>query len=193
LAFTLLFSLTSCATNTNTRKDNADTNSHRVHTTEKESDYELLRNYIIENGGNYQGVYQVLHLETNSSTIISCTENGNIIFYFSMDGTYNTITTTLELFEDSDIQTVEFTYEQSGYTLTATGTLITSEVSLDDCPLYAINHTENFPSTVSSDSIQKIVDDIPLATQVMLSSVNAVILENVGISLSDLGFTNWDN
>ena len=150
-----------------------------------------LCEYILENGANYQGTYKIIVLGTSNSTTISYTEQGDIVFSFYNEGQYNTMFVTLKLYDGSVTQTVEYQYEQSGYTCTATGTLYTNIVSYDNCSLSGVTYRENFPSSVNQSTIEKIVKSSDTATKSMLASVNAMLAKYVGITLKDLGFTNW--
>ena len=150
-----------------------------------------LCEYIKDNGANYQGTYKIIKLGDSNSTTISCTGQGNIIFSFYTEGQNNKVHVSLEFYDGSVTQTVECQYEQSGYTCITTGTLYTNMVSSDSCTLYGITYRENFPSSVSQTSIDKIVNMSHSTTRVLLLSVNAMLKEYVGIQLKDLGFTNW--
>lgn len=152
---------------------------------------EKLSEYILENGANYQGTYKIIELGTSNSTTISYTAQGDIVFSYYNEGQYNTMFVTLKLYDGSVTQTVEYQYEQSGYTCTATGTLYTNIVSYDDCSLSGVTYRENFPSSVNQSTIEKIVLSSDAATKTMLASVNAMLAKYVGITLKDLGFTNW--
>ena len=152
---------------------------------------EKLCEYIKNNGANYQGTYKIIKLGDSNSTTISCTEQGDIIFSYYTEGKNNKVYASIEFYDGSVTQTVEYQYEQSGYTCITTGTLYTNIVSSDSCTLYGITYRENFPSSVSQTSINKIVDMSHSTTKVLLLSVNAMLMEYVGIQLKDLGFTNW--
>ena len=105
--------------------------------TEKTAKQKLCE-YIMENGANYQGTYMIIKLGTSSSnsTSISYTEQGDIVFSYYTEGQYNTSSVSLKFYDGSVTQTVEYKYEQSGYTCIATGTLYTNMVSKDSCTLY---------------------------------------------------------
>ena len=153
---------------------------------------EKLCEYIMENGANYQGTYKIIKLDTSSSsTSISYTEQGDIVFSFYTEGQHNTSSVSLKFYDGSVTQTVEYKYEQRGYTCIATGTLYTNMVSIDSCTLYGITYRENFPSSISQSSIDGIVNMSHSATKAMLASVNAMLVEYVDIQLKDLGFTDW--
>ncbi len=152
---------------------------------------EKLCEYIIENGANYQGTYKIIKLGTSDSTTISCTGQGDIIFSYYTEGQNNKVYISLKFYDGSVTQTVEYQYEQRGYTCITTGTLYTNMVSNDNCTLYGITYRENFPSSVNQSSIDKIVNMSHSTTMVLLLSVDAMLMEYVGIQLKDLGFTNW--
>lgn len=158
--------------------------------TEKTAKQKLCE-YIMENGANYQGTYKIIKLGTSNSTTISCTGQGDIIFSYYTEGQNNKVYVSLEYYDGSVTQTVEYQYEQSGYTCITTGTIYTNMVSNDSCTLYGITYRENFPSSVSQSLIDKIVNMSHSTTRVLLVSVNAMLMEYVGIQLKDLGFTNW--
>lgn len=158
--------------------------------TEKTAKQKLCE-YIKENGANYQGTYKIIELGTSNSTTISYTEQGDIVFSYYNEGQYNTMFVTLKFYDGSVIQTVEYQYEQRGYTCTATGTLYTNIVSYDNCSLSGVTYRENFPDSVSQSTIEEIVKSSDAATKTMLASVNAMLAKYVGIQLKNLGFTNW--
>ena len=160
--------------------------------TAQKSGSEILREYVCANGANYQGVYKIIHLDTNTVTSISCTQNGAISFYYSHEGDNSDTVTKIDLYEDSVTQTVDFEYTLDGYRLTATGTLFTETVSYDECSLYGISYTENFPSSVSKSTLDRVAKELfPASAKAMLAGVNLMIKNNVGIELNDLGFVSW--
>lgn len=186
LVIVMLLMLTSC--NFSMQKSATDEANETI----AKSGIEKLRDYIRENGANYQGVYKCLHLETDAVTSISCTSNGSISFYYSSENEKGDSAVEMNFYEGSVTQTVNYEYEFSGYTLTATGTLYTNFVNSDDCPLYGISYREDFPSYISKSDLDEIASDLfPLYTRLMLSKVNLMLVEYVGIELEDLGFENW--
>lgn len=160
----------------------------------KKTAKEKLCEYILEKGANYQGTYKIIYLDTDgdSSTTISYTEQGDIVFSYYIEAqSGSTGFVTLKLYDGSVTQTVEYQYELSGYTCTATGTLYTNIVSNDNCSLSGVTYRENFPSSVKQSTIENIVKTSDTATKAMLSSVDFMLAKYVGIRLKDLGFTNW--
>jgi len=110
---------------------------------------------------------------------------------FFSDEEYGTYMAVMDLYEDSVIQTVEFEYEREGYTITATGTIYTEQVNLDNCPVNGIKYEDNFPSSVSDSNIESIVvETFPLLVKLMLGNVDLILLD-ADMGLKDLRFRNW--
>ena len=159
---------------------------------EDPSGIETLTTYLLENGANYQGVYQSIYWQETGMTIISCAQDNTISFYQSYEKDGKESSVSLDLYEGSVTQSVSFTYEQSGYTITATGTIGTSLVTSDECSVVGIKYRENFPSSISTSDIEEVVNSLfPMQIRSMLATVNLMLVKYVGIELSDLGFTSW--
>lgn len=152
---------------------------------------EKLCEYIKTNGANDQGVYKIIETKDTNITIISCTTEENIVFTYYIQGTNNEGYVKLDFYEGSVTQPVVYEYEQQGYTCIVNGTLFSELVSYDNCILYNITYRENFPSSVSESAIERLVASSHVATKAMLSSVNAMLVEYVGIELKSLGFKSW--
>ncbi|MGN0803955.1 MAG: hypothetical protein ACI4MS_01045 [Candidatus Coproplasma sp.] len=152
---------------------------------------EKLCEYIKTNGANYQGVYKLIEFKNTSTTSISCTAEENIVFIYYFEGTNNEGYVELDYYEGSVTQSVIYEYKQQGYSCIVNGTLFSEHVSYDNCILYNITYRENFPSSISESTIEKIVATSHKATKAMLSSVNEMLVEYVGIELKSLGFKSW--
>ncbi len=160
-------------------------------TTTEKTAKEKLCEYIKTNGANYQGVFKIIELKESSYTTISSTTEDNITFYYYFEGNYNECYVELDFYEESVTQSVIYKYEQQGYTCIVNGILFTELVNADNCTLYSITYRENFPSSVSEGTIEKIVATCHTATKSMLASINAMLIKYVGIELKTLGFKSW--
>ena len=182
VALLLTISLIFCFFGCNNTEDNP-----LVEKTAKEK----LCEYVKTNGANDQGVYKIIEIKNANITTISCTTEDNIAFTYYSQGTNNKGNVKLDFYEGSVTQSVVYVYEQQGYTCIVNGTLFSELVSYDNCTLYSITYRENFPSSVSESTIERLVASSHVATKAMLSSVNAMLIEYVGIELKSLGFKSW--
>ena len=161
---------------------------------QEKTPYEKVKDYLKTNGANYQGVYTIMHLGTTSFTI-SLYPDGYIYFYCIHEDENNSereTSTLMKLYEGSVTQPVTFEYIQQGYKIEANGTIYTGMFSDDFSTVFDVTYTENFPSSVSNAKIEEIVDALfGIQLQLMLAGVEAILVENVGVSLEDLGFTSW--
>ena len=203
LAILMLVSLCSCSStkgsNTyddddkETKKSKA-TGTNQTEVDEVSNGIEILRKYLKEEGANYQGVYKMIYLDTDSDdyTEISCDQDGTISFYNSHEKDGKDTTISMELYEGSVTQSLTFLYEQDGYTCISTGTIYTELISSDDCSVYGINFREDFPSSVSNDQIEDLINGLfPACANVMFAYIDLMLIKYVGIQLKDLGFSNW--
>lgn len=173
-------------------KTNVDDKNQSSTVTEEESGYEKLKKYILENGANYQGVYKIFGQRDEHSGIISCTEQGKITFSYRHEGKKNTSYVVMEFYNGSVTQSVEYLFEQEGYVSDSTGTIYTALVGKNDCEVFNIKYTEDFPSSVDDSIIEEIaVDRFPTITEAMLLTMDYILIENVGMRLNDLGFVSW--
>ncbi len=193
IVFMLVLSLTACENTEKSRhKDDDENDKNPLSVIIEKTGVQKLTEYLLENGANYQGIYQIIEMGTNNCTVISCAQDNTISFYYSHDSSGKETSVSLDLYEGSVTQTVSFTYEELGYTITANGTIGTTLVNVDDCSVVGITYRDNCPSYVTDESIEAVVNGFfPTATKAMLASVNAMLAEYVGIELKDLGFTNW--
>lgn len=170
-----------------------DDSEEKTEKTEKSVKQELC-DLIRLTGVKYAGTYKILEVGDNYSLTISCTEQDDIIFTYCNYGPNNNSSfAELKFHEGSATQTVDFEYQENGYTCHVTGKLYTETVRSETaCTLSNVTYRENFPSSTSQSSIDYMVNNLSnITTKTMLSGVHYKLFKDYGIMLNDLGFTNW--
>lgn len=178
--------------------------TEKEETESQKSAEEILREYILENGENYQGTYKITEtseyineeIEVTGTyyTTISCTEYSDISFFYETKysgSVSQTESVTLNFYEGSVIQSLEYSCAKPEYDyyLNATGTLETASVGLYECQVTGITYTENCPNYMEN-TVEYIEYEFSNQTRMMLNSINTMLSEKVNINLTDLGFTN---
>ena len=199
IATVMFISFTACGSNTETESSKTSTEvsseiSDAKPDIQEKTPYEKVKDYLKTEGANYQGVYTIMHLGTTGYTI-SLYPDGYIYFYCNYEDKNNSdreTSASMKLYEDSVTQPVTFEYFQEGYKIEAEGTIYTDMFSDDFDTVLGVTYIEDFPNSVSTKQIEELVDAL-FGSQVklMLAGVESMLIENVGVSLNDLGFTSW--
>ena len=153
-----------------------------------DENYDTLVNHVIENGTKNDNTYSITYMrmdlgsvwdEDDGSVTIKVDGSGNLIF----ESFYSDHTTSMKYVKGQDLCEVEDIYYQTSGTVISTG-----EISMKS--FSAANKTvESFKSNSYADYKELLGGNANL----LILGVKLVLEKiNVGITVSDIGFKNYD-